>query len=70
MTNPIESDDPFIQSHTTVLTLPAGRVLIRPIASDDKERLERGLEQLSPESRYRRFFAPVDHFSELSLIHI
>ena len=70
MTNLIESDDPFIQSHTTVLSLPAGRVLIRPIAADDKDRLERGLDQLSPESRYRRFFAPVDHFSESELAYL
>lgn len=66
----IESDDLFIRQHTTVVELPNGRVLIRPIAADDKERLERGLEQLSPESRYRRFFAPIDHFSEADLAYL
>lgn len=66
----IESDDLFIQQHTTVLDLPSGRVLIRPIAADDKERLEQGLEQLSPESRYRRFFAPIDHFSKADLAYL
>ena len=66
----IESDDLFIRQHTTVLDLPSGRVLIRPIAADDKERLERGLEQLSQESRYRRFFAPIDHFTDAELAYL
>lgn len=66
----IESDDPFIQQRTTVLELPSGRVLIRPVAADDKERLEQGLEALSQESRYRRFFAPVTHFSEAELAYL
>jgi GNAT superfamily N-acetyltransferase len=32
-------------------------VLIRPIRSDDKQRLLDAFDRLSPESRYRRFFA-------------
>jgi GNAT superfamily N-acetyltransferase len=32
-------------------------VLLRPIRPDDKELLYRGFHRLSPESRYRRFFA-------------
>ena len=35
------------------------RIEIRPIRPDDGPRLERLFERLSPESRYRRFFAPV-----------
>jgi len=40
------------------------RVLFRPITPDDKELLQRGMEELSEESRYRRFFAAVNHLSE------
>ena len=40
------------------------RVRFRPIRPADKKWLKRGLEQMSPESRYRRFFAHVDHLTE------
>lgn len=39
------------------------RVRFRPIRPDDKQRLVRGLAQLSPASRYLRFFRDVDHFT-------
>lgn len=65
-----QSDDAFIQERTRVLDLPAGRVLIRPIAADDKDRLEQGLEELSAESRYRRFFAPVSHLTDAELSYL
>ena len=39
------------------------RVLFRRVRPDDKDRLQRGLAQLSPESRYLRFFGPLDHFT-------
>lgn len=65
-----DSDDPFIQQRTRILELPAGRVLIRPIAADDKDRIEQGLEHLSQESRYRRFFAPVSHLTDAELAYL
>jgi len=34
--------------------------VIRPIRPDDKAALERGFEQLSPASRYRRFLSPMN----------
>ena len=40
------------------------RVGFRPIQPEDKHWLQRGIEEMSPESRYRRFFAPVDHLTE------
>ena len=43
------------------------RAQFRPIQPSDKEALQRGLRQLSPESRYRRFFAPIDHLSDEQL---
>jgi GNAT superfamily N-acetyltransferase len=42
-------------------------VVIRPIEPDDRAQLAEGFERLSPESRYRRFFAPVAHLSERDL---
>jgi GNAT superfamily N-acetyltransferase len=46
------------------------RVLFRPIRPDDKENLRRGIEAMSPESRYRRFFAPIDHLSDEQLAYL
>ena len=39
------------------------RVLVRPIGPDDRERLQVGLHQLSPQSRYHRFHAAVSELS-------
>jgi GNAT superfamily N-acetyltransferase len=45
-------------------------VLYRPVRPDDKERFRRGLEQLSPRSRYLRFFRVIDHFSDKQLRYL
>jgi RimJ/RimL family protein N-acetyltransferase len=39
------------------------QILIRPISPDDRDELVAGMERLSPESRYRRFFTPASHLS-------
>ncbi|HET9770311.1 MAG TPA: GNAT family N-acetyltransferase [Acidimicrobiia bacterium] len=42
------------------LTLRDGtRALLRPVGPADRELIAEGFERLSPESRYRRFFAPL-----------
>ena len=46
------------------------RVLFRRILPSDKARLERGLQMLSEESKYRRFFRHIDHFSEDQLRYL
>lgn len=46
------------------------RLLFRPLRSDDKERIRAGLAQLSPESRYRRFFRHIDHLSDKDLAYL
>ena len=52
-------------------TLADGRrVLFRPIEPSDKTRLQEGLKQLSPESRYRRFFRHIDHFTDQELQYL
>ena len=39
-------------------------VEVRPIAPEDAEALRAGFERLSPESRYRRFLAPMNELSD------
>jgi RimJ/RimL family protein N-acetyltransferase len=46
------------------------RVIVRPIRREDKEALARGLDQLSPESRYRRFLRPMTSLSERDLAYL
>jgi len=44
-------------------------VVMRPIRAEDRELLREGFERLSPQSRYFRFFSPVDHLSESLLTY-
>jgi RimJ/RimL family protein N-acetyltransferase len=46
------------------------RIEIRPIRPDDRETLADGLRRMSPESRYRRFFSPLDRLSEEQLTYL
>jgi GNAT superfamily N-acetyltransferase len=46
------------------------RVLFRQIRPSDKERLLKGFQMLSPESRYRRFFRNMDTLSEAQLAYL
>jgi nucleotide-binding universal stress UspA family protein/GNAT superfamily N-acetyltransferase len=53
------------------LTLRDGtRLVVRPIAPEDREELRAGFERLSPDSRYRRFFSPVPRLSERHLDYL
>ena len=45
-------------------------VEVRPIRPDDRQALADGLQQLSPESRYRRFFSPVARLTEAQLTYL
>jgi RimJ/RimL family protein N-acetyltransferase len=45
-------------------------LLIRPVRADDKRRLAQAFERLSPETRYRRFFAPVEALSSQDLRYL
>jgi protein lysine acetyltransferase len=52
-------------------TLPSGsRVLVRPIAADDKDKLARGLRQLSDESIRKRFLASKPRFTSTELRYL
>jgi GNAT superfamily N-acetyltransferase len=45
-------------------------LLIRQVRPDDKRLIAEGMERLSPESRYRRFFRPLDRLSERDLVYL
>src|SRR5687768_11845215 len=47
-----------------------GRVVIRPLEPTDRELLAAGFERLSPESRYRRFFAAIPRLTERQLDYL
>ena len=51
----------------TVRLRDGEEVSLRPIEPGDRERLRRAFDRLGPESRYRRFFSPVDHLTESQL---
>ena len=54
-----------------IITLREGsRVLVRPIEPGDRGALERGFERLGPDSRYQRFFSPVNRLSARQLDYL
>ena len=61
----------FIERRTTEVTLRDGtRVLLRPIVPEDKEHVVTAFHRLSPESRYRRFLAPIEELTPEMLIEL
>jgi GNAT superfamily N-acetyltransferase len=55
----------------TAATLRDGSELaIRPVRPDDKDAIAAGFERLSPESRYRRFFAPLQRLTARDLEYL
>ena len=54
-----------------VVTLRDGtEVFVRPIEADDKDKLARGFEQLSPEGRRSRFLTPMTRLSPRMLAYL
>jgi GNAT superfamily N-acetyltransferase len=57
-------DEEFVRRRTTEVTLRDGTsVRLRPIVSEDKAILVEGFRRLSPESRFRRFMAPIEELT-------
>lgn len=55
----------------TSVTLVDGATLhLRPIVPDDAPLLVEGFARLSPESRFLRFFSPLDHLSDAQLRYL
>jgi RimJ/RimL family protein N-acetyltransferase len=63
---------PVIPSHTNPETQlrDGATITIRPIEPEDKASIVHGFEQLSPESRYRRFFSPLQRLGERDLAYL
>jgi RimJ/RimL family protein N-acetyltransferase len=60
-----------LERHTRRITLPDGaELLIRQLQPDDKQLLADGLRQLTPETRYRRFFRPVNELADRDLAYL
>ena len=53
-----------------VRTRGGAELCIRQVRPDDKRLIAEGIERLSPESRYRRFFRPLDRLSERDLVYL
>jgi GNAT superfamily N-acetyltransferase len=49
---------------------PGLEVIIRPIRPEDRHLMTAAFTQLSPETRYQRFFAPVERLSESDLTYL
>ena len=61
-------DEEFVRRRTTEVSLRDGTLVrIRPVVPDDKGHIVEGFRRLSPESRYRRFMAPLAELSEEQL---
>jgi RimJ/RimL family protein N-acetyltransferase len=53
-----------------VILRDGSSIFIRPIEPGDKSAIVSGFERLSPESRYRRFFSPLQRLSERDLVYL
>jgi GNAT superfamily N-acetyltransferase len=63
--------EPDLASPGERVTISDGTsILVRPIQPADKKAIEIGFEQLSEESRYRRFFAPLVRLSARDLAYL
>lgn len=64
-------DEDFVRSRTTEVSLPdGGLVRVRPIVPEDRAVIVEGFQRLSPESRYRRFMAPIAELTEEQLAEL
>lgn len=58
-------------SESQDVTLRDGsKITIRPIRPDDKDALAAGFARLSPQTRYRRFFAPLTELTQRDLAYL
>jgi RimJ/RimL family protein N-acetyltransferase len=56
--------------HEEVALDPGLTIFVRPIRADDKRLIERAFDHLSPESRFRRFFAPLERLTSRDLSYL
>lgn len=68
---PEPSEMPTTEMRIGKVTLAPGiEILIRPIQPDDKRLLTSSFEKLSSQSKYQRFFSPVERLSEKDLEYL
>jgi GNAT superfamily N-acetyltransferase len=64
-------DTEFVRRRTTEVALRDGtKVLLRPLLPEDRAVLVEGFRRLSPESRYRRFMAPIQELTDDQLRYL
>jgi GNAT superfamily N-acetyltransferase len=62
---------PTAPAHVERITVRDGsELLVRSIVPSDKAAIDRAFHRMSPESRYRRFFAPRTELSDRDLAHL
>ena len=67
----MRADDAFIRDRTGAVDLVDGTsITVRPIVGSDKDALQEGLQRLSPESRFLRFFSDVARLSDKDLRYL
>jgi RimJ/RimL family protein N-acetyltransferase len=65
-----EVADDVVSEERAVTLRDGSRALLRPIRPDDKWRIAEGLKLLSPRSRYLRFHADIESFSDEQLAYL
>lgn len=63
-------DDTASATSEHVVVADGLELLLRPLRPDDKHRIAQAFDQLSPETRYRRFFAPLAQLSAQDLRYL
>jgi RimJ/RimL family protein N-acetyltransferase len=62
--------DPDARFPTTARLRDGSELVVRPIRPEDKGAIVAGFDRMSPESRYRRFFAPLQRLTERDLAYL
>jgi GNAT superfamily N-acetyltransferase len=62
--------DPDARFPTRARLRDGSELVIRPVRPEDKGAIVSGFERMSPESRYRRFFAPLQRLTERDLAYL
>lgn len=65
-----DAEEPEVGEPEAIVLGDGLELAVRPIEPTDRERLATAFEALSPESRYRRFFAPLERLSEQDLAYL
>ena len=59
-----------VAGEAQVAVKDGSRIVVRPVRPADRDAIVAGFERLSPESRYRRFFSPLERLSAADLRYL